>query len=155
MTAPHAYWAEITAEGPVYGRCQNVRVTLGRFRSPFIKPALGWAARRALHIAERLDPAPGVPWCPAPALRPAPDALAAEGDVPTRLRQWAASETEQLDAYRQLRGGDPWALIIADHSGIYSFTVWPVNTRTAPHPPLPTLRGRHRKRLAELVHAPP
>ncbi|MFJ6660235.1 hypothetical protein ACIQNG_28365 [Streptomyces sp. NPDC091377] len=57
--------------------------------------------------------------------------------------------------YQQLRGGDPWALIVADHSGIYSFTVWPVNTRTAPHPPLPTLRGRHRKRLAELVHAPP
>ncbi|MFJ4687268.1 hypothetical protein [Streptomyces sp. NPDC088789] len=144
MTGPHAYRADITAEGPVYGRNRNAHVTLGRFRSPFIKPALRWTAARALRIADRLDPAPGVPWCPPTALRPAP--VTAEGDVPDRLRQWARSDTGHADAYRQLRLGAPWALIVADHSGIYAFTVWPVSARAAPPHPLPAGRGRHRKR---------
>ncbi|MFJ6574246.1 hypothetical protein ACIQNU_43350 [Streptomyces sp. NPDC091292] len=155
MTDPHAYWSEITAEGPIYGRDHVGRAILGRFDSPFIKAALDWTAARALRIADALDPEPGVAWCPVGALRTVSDAVIAEGDVPTRLREWADSDTDRRDAYRQLQGGDPWALIVADHSGLYSFTIWPVSARASPSPSAPARRGRHRKHIPELVQAAP
>ncbi|MEV7283721.1 hypothetical protein AB0O01_03990 [Streptomyces sp. NPDC093252] len=144
---PHDYWAEITAEGPVYGGDRTGRAVIGRYGSAFVRLVLGWTVMGALRIADGLDPDPGVPWCAPRTLVRVAGAVAAAGDVPTVLRRWSRSEGDQCAALRQLMGGDPWALIVSDDiSGLYSLTVWPVTAREVPPVPPGNARGRHRKR---------
>lgn len=147
MTLLHGYWAEATAEGPVSGGAESARVVLGTHGSPFIRPSLLWVAAQALRIADGLDPHPRTPWAPAGALRPVPASVSDQlGDVPTRLRAWAGSNKERRAAYAQVRAGDPYALIVSDHSGVYALALWPVTIRHD----VPTAsrigRARHRKR---------
>ncbi|MEV7284093.1 hypothetical protein AB0O01_05925 [Streptomyces sp. NPDC093252] len=135
---PAGYWAEITAEGPVYGRDEASRtVVLAEFESPLLHTSARWLAAQALRIADRLDPHPEEsPWCPAGALRIVGGAVGA-GDVPARLREWAGSADEQRDLTARLASGDPFALIVSDHTGVYVLALWPVSTRRTPPSPRP------------------
>ncbi|MFE2045770.1 hypothetical protein ACFXAZ_33615 [Streptomyces sp. NPDC059477] len=146
MNPSGGYWAEITAEGHVYGRNETARVVLAEFESPLLHTCAHWLAAQALRIADRLDPHPGQSsWCPAEALRPVTETITeAEGDVPTLLRHWANSPDEQHAVIAQLESGDPFACIASDHSGLYVLALWPVSAPRTPPPPRPR-RARHRK----------
>ncbi|WP_405643034.1 hypothetical protein [Streptomyces uncialis] len=146
MSHPLEYHAEVTAEGFVYGGERRARVVLGEFRAHFIRPAVAWLNAKALMIANRLDPHPRSSWCPPQALQVIPDSVGAQlGDVPAQLRAWAVCRDERRQVIERLREGDPFALIVSDHSGVYAFTLWPVTVAATP-PPSPPGRARHRKR---------
>ncbi|MCM2389354.1 hypothetical protein [Streptomyces albipurpureus] len=146
MNHPFDYWAEVTAEGPVYGSHDTARVVLAEYQSPFIRAAVRWLATQALRIADGLDPHPRMRWFPTGALRIIPDHIGDQlDDVPAQLRAWAGSADERRATYQRLRNGDPFALIVSDHSGVYVLALWPVAmaaTPTTPHAD----RARHRKR---------
>ncbi|WP_228388535.1 hypothetical protein, partial [Streptomyces jumonjinensis] len=100
---------------------------------------------QAVRIADRLDPAPDVPW--RQALCPVPPAINAEhGDAPTALRNWAGDDAIRQAAYRRLRDGQPVISTFGDHTGRYTLIVWPVPVRPAsPLPAAPLIRaGRSR-----------
>ncbi|MET8831864.1 hypothetical protein ABZX40_39555 [Streptomyces sp. NPDC004610] len=119
----------------MYGRDETARTVLAEFESPLLHTTARWLAAQALRVADRLDPHPGEsPWCPAGALR---TVAGAEGDVPTLLRQWAGSDDEQRAVSEQLEAGDPFALIVGDHTGLYVLALWPVSTPRTPPTPHP------------------
>ncbi|MCC2276163.1 hypothetical protein LKL35_12160 [Streptomyces sp. ET3-23] len=127
------YWCEVIAEGPVYGKDEWVRVSLGTFQTPFVGRALRWLRRQALRVADGLDPAPDAASSLCASLRPVECATIAQlGDVPTDLRNWADGDWSRQVAYDQLCGGEQFVLAAADHTGRYVLAAWPVDVPALP-----------------------
>ncbi|MCM2388584.1 hypothetical protein [Streptomyces albipurpureus] len=116
---------EVPQGGP--GQTESAQLVLGRFTTPYAGRALRWTCVQASRIANGLDPDPDVPWS-STLICMSPDDWLDLGDAPTRLRNWVADEESRLAAYRQLRGGAPFALTASDWSGRYVLTVSPVNS---------------------------
>ncbi|MGW4031040.1 hypothetical protein ACWEFL_17265 [Streptomyces sp. NPDC004838] len=136
MTPPStpAYRAQVTAEGLVSGSGRRVRVVLGVFSSPYPGRVLRWLRGQALRLADGLDPDPEAGPVHSGALVPVPYSLTfLLGDGPALLRQWADSSSELRKALGQLAGGEPFLLVVSDHSGVYVLTAW--STTPTPAPP--------------------
>ncbi|MER5437988.1 hypothetical protein [Streptomyces sp. NPDC002790] len=94
------FLCHVTAYGICGGR--RVGVPLGTYRAPTLALALWWLRDRAMWMAERLDPRPGLDHLPEGALTPmAEDAP----DVPEQLRAWCADPGRQESAAEELASG--------------------------------------------------
>lgn len=122
------YTATVIGEGPVNG--ETVRMVLGYRRMISSELALSWLRGQAHRIADGLDPDPRAPWLSGRVLHQAPPGLP---DVPNELRRWCSDDNAQRAARDQLRLGSPLTVNTADHTGLYSLTVWPV-PEPAPSP---------------------
>ncbi|WP_405793367.1 hypothetical protein [Streptomyces sp. NBC_01506] len=117
------YWAEVRAEGPVYGTGEIVQHILSTFQTISPVLALRWVRGEAMRIVDRLDPDPErsawvTPWMlvdPAPV----PDGCA-------ELSFWAEDPGAYQAARDQLREGAPLSVVITDNGCRYTLTVWPV-----------------------------
>ncbi|GAA1188444.1 hypothetical protein GCM10009654_52520 [Streptomyces hebeiensis] len=126
------YTATVIGEGPANGR--SVRVVLGTLKTISPKLALRWLRGQAHRIADRLDPAPGTPWAVGSIVRRVPAGLP---DAPDELRRWCDDVDAQRAAWQQLMHGMPVTVNVADHTGRYSLTVWPVKTPSPSRPASP------------------
>ncbi|WP_405796764.1 hypothetical protein [Streptomyces sp. NBC_01506] len=133
---PAGYWAEVRAEGPVYGTGEVVPYVLGTFRSISPVLALRWLRDEALRVADRLDPDPErsawvTPWIrvtPAPAPAPAP-----VSDGCAELAFWAEDPDTYRSARDQLRQGAPLFVVITDCGCRYTLTVRPFGRANNPY----------------------
>ncbi|WP_405671371.1 hypothetical protein [Streptomyces sp. NBC_01530] len=128
-TEPSGYWAEVRAEGRVYGMGETVPYVLGTFESISPVLVLRWLRGEALRIAERLDPDPAHSrWFPA---RTECEAAPVH-DAPTELRTWAADPEEEREARGHIKGGHPLFVTASDADCTYTLSVWPVRLSGEP-----------------------
>lgn len=120
---PAGYWAEVRAEGPVYGTGETVSYVLRTTQSVSPVLALRWLRGEALRIADRLDPDPRRSAWVRPTMRvptaPAPD-------CPTELRAWATDPDEQREAREHVKGGHLLFVRVSDADCTYTLSVRPV-----------------------------
>lgn len=122
---PVEYWAQVRAEGLVYGRGGAwVPYVLGTFRSISPVLAVHWVRGQALCVADRLDPDPAFsPWLP---VRAAGCAGAAGHDAPSALRAWATGPGAECVARGDTRGGRAVLVTASDADCTYTLSVRPV-----------------------------
>lgn len=101
---PAGYWAEVRAEGPVYGTGETVQHVLGTTQSISPVLALRWLRGEALRIADRLDPDPLRSMWVQPAIRAATVPVP---DCPAELRAWATDPDGQREAREHIKDGRP------------------------------------------------
>ncbi|MER6527607.1 hypothetical protein [Streptomyces sp. NPDC001508] len=123
---PAGYWAEVRAEGPVYGTGETVQYVLGTFQSISPVLVLRWLRGEARRVADRLDPDPADypafdrwPWAIELDSVPVPDCL-------TELRVWADDPDEERAAREHIKGGHPLFIKVPDADCTYTLSVWPV-----------------------------
>lgn len=129
---PSGYWAEVRAEGPVYGTGEVVSYVLGTFQTISPVLALRWLRGEARRIADRLDPDPAdYPafgrrfWATECASVPVPD-------CPTELRAWAGDPAEEREARKHIKDGHPLFVTVPDTDCTYILSVWPVRLSAEP-----------------------
>ncbi|MFJ2818075.1 hypothetical protein [Streptomyces sp. NPDC087294] len=140
LPEPSRYWAEVHAEGPVYGTGENVRCVLATFQAVSPVLMLRWLSGMALRIAELIDPDPArTPW-----LSPAVYTLCDAGPAsPSALRTWATDPAGLNDAHEHIKGADPLVIRFADADCTYTFSVWPIRWESPPEPECaPPMRHR-------------
>ncbi|MGA6171091.1 hypothetical protein ACPEIF_12695 [Streptomyces sp. NPDC012600] len=120
---PAGYWAEVRAEGPVYGTNVTTQYVLGAFQTISPVLALRWLRGEALRIADRLDPDPQCsawarPWVRLDAV-PTPD-------CPAELRVWATDPEEYQAVRTRLRAGEPYSTVVPDADCLYGLHVMPL-----------------------------
>ncbi|WP_158857671.1 hypothetical protein [Streptomyces sp. NRRL B-1347] len=175
-TSPHEpptrreYQAEAVGTGPVTQKgCESVRVVLGSLKTPYLGIVMRWVGAQAHRIADGLDPAPDVWWLKdkknekkSKAIRALPLPEWAP-DVPAELRAWCADRARRQEAYERLRAGWPFMLSAADHTGVYTVWVVPVDVPADERPDEPPIRApehpptrvqRHRKARTPLRWLP-
>lgn len=120
---PAGYWAEVRAEGPVYGTGETLQYVLGTFQTFSPVLVIRWLRGEAVRIADRLDPDPGrSPWFPTPTGCEA----APVHDAPTELRMWATRSEGEREAREHIKGGHPLFVTATDPDCTYVLSVWPV-----------------------------
>ncbi|EGX55745.1 hypothetical protein SZN_31369 [Streptomyces zinciresistens K42] len=120
---PAGYWAEVRAEGPVYGTGETVQYVLGTAQSISPVLVLRWLRGEALRIADRLDPDPRRSAWVQPTMRAATVPMP---DCPAELRVWATDPDEQRAAREHIKGGHPLFVDVPDADCTYTLSVWPV-----------------------------
>ncbi|GAA4782487.1 hypothetical protein GCM10023329_35620 [Streptomyces sanyensis] len=120
---PAGYWAEVRAEGPVYGTGETVQHVLGTTQSISPVLALRWLRGEALRIADRLDPDPLRSMWVQPAIRAATVPVP---DCPAELRAWATDPDRQREAREHIKDGHPLFITVPDADCTYTLSVWPV-----------------------------
>ncbi|WP_432137496.1 MULTISPECIES: hypothetical protein [unclassified Streptomyces] len=120
---PAGYWAEVRAEGPVYGTGETVPYVLGTTQSISPVLVLRWLRGEALRIADRLDPDPHRSAWVQPTMRAATVPVP---DCPAELRMWATAPDEQREAREHIKGGHPLFVKVPDTDCTYTRSVWPV-----------------------------
>ncbi|MCX2971150.1 MULTISPECIES: hypothetical protein [Streptomyces] len=137
-----AYWAEVRAEGPVYGMDTATGYVLGTYRTISPVLALRWIRAQASWIAERIDPDPARSRWARCTVREEAVPLS---DAPTELRAWGAESdpVEDRAARAHLKAGFPLSVVAPDADCVYTFSVWPerLPSRPGPQGPPPRLGG--------------
>ncbi|MCZ7416902.1 MULTISPECIES: hypothetical protein [unclassified Streptomyces] len=115
MSAPGAA-AVFRCEATAYALDHARTWRLGVYRTRTARLALRWLRDRATRIADALDPAPGLPWCP-------PGALScATGDATEAaetLRAWRDGTAQQDTALAHLADGAVFTLTARDDAAHY------------------------------------
>lgn len=128
-----AYWAEATGEGPVRGKAVLVRLGGETLRNRRL--ALLWLRGQAQRIADGLDPDPydSCGWLRRTRENDQTERRVIKAttapnlpDVPTALRAWCDDDARQDQAAAALAAGGPVLLTVADHTGTYYLSAWPV-----------------------------
>ncbi|WP_236240330.1 hypothetical protein [Streptomyces sp. CC228A] len=120
---PAVYWAEVRAEGPVYGTGETLPYVLGTTQSVSSVLVLRWLRGEALRIADLLAPDPQRSAWVQPTMRAATVPVP---DCPAELRAWAADPDEQREAREHIKGRHPLFVEIPDTDCTYTLCVWPV-----------------------------
>ncbi|WP_432066389.1 hypothetical protein [Streptomyces sp. C10-9-1] len=144
---PAGYWAEVRAEGPVYGTGETVQHVLGTTQSISPVLALRWLRGEALRIADRLDPDPDRSAWVQPAMRVATVPVP---DCPAGLRVWATDPDRQHEAREHIKGGHPLVITVPDADCTYTLSVRPV--RLPADEPDPSSPEPLRHRMGGLSH---
>ncbi|MDH2393363.1 hypothetical protein QCN29_32285 [Streptomyces sp. HNM0663] len=120
---PAGYWAEVRAEGPVYGTGEIVPYVLSTTASISPVLVLRWLRGEALRIADRLDPDPQRSTWVQPTMRAVTVPVR---DCPAELRVWATDPNELREAREHIKGGHPLFVTVPDADCTYTLSVWPV-----------------------------
>ncbi|WP_411084313.1 hypothetical protein [Streptomyces sp. cmx-18-6] len=142
---PAGYWAEVRAEGPVYGTRETVPHVLGTFQTISPKLALRWLQGEAARIADRLDPDPQRSEWVHQSMR-AQAVLVP--DCPAELRVWA-DEFDEPAEREYIKAGHPLSEKFPDADCTYSLSVWPVTLPADDHQSIPVPQTQ---RMAELSY---
>jgi hypothetical protein len=121
---PAGYWAEVHAEGPMYGTGDTMQHILGTAQSISPVLVLRWLRGEALRIADRLAPDPQRSAWVQPSMR------AATVPVPDL---WATDPDEQRAAREHIKGGHPLFVKVPDADCTYTLSVWPVRLPADEH----------------------
>ncbi|WP_425840627.1 hypothetical protein [Streptomyces fractus] len=108
------FLCHVTAYGICGGR--RVGVPLGTYRAPTLALALWWLRDRAMWMADRLDPRPGLSHLPEGALTPMADDAP---DVPEQLRTWCADADQQENIAEELASGRLVRIVTRDDTTEY------------------------------------
>ncbi|MFJ9816146.1 hypothetical protein ACIRU3_12935 [Streptomyces sp. NPDC101151] len=121
---PVEYWAEVRADGPVYGTGETVPYMLGSFQTISPVLVLRWLRGQALRVADLLDPTPERSAWVQPSMR-VTTVVAPDG--PALLRAWAADRKRERDEREHIKDGYPLAVVLSDADCTYTLSVWPAH----------------------------